>query len=145
LSEAKERLNTLETKFKEQLSIMSNLKNAQNLISERAWAGLMRFRELQTKTSHKVQPLSKNSQIQSNHNNHSNQTNKGMRTVTKPIPAKMSPKKDTLEIKGYSTPTLVESESNKHLVVKKEVEEKSVKLVGNLGNFETEQKDGSFF
>jgi len=70
-----------------------------------------------------------------------------MRVVINNITSKtkISPKKDPLEIKGYTTPTLVESESVKHLVAKKTVEEKSVKLVSNLDNFEQGQKDGSFF
>jgi len=63
LVEAKQRLKTLETKFNEQLGIMNNLKNAQNLISERAWSGLMRFRSLPTNIPQKVHIQSKNPRI----------------------------------------------------------------------------------
>jgi len=45
LNNAKDRLNNLENRYKDTMSVMDNLKNAQNIISERAWSGLMRFKE----------------------------------------------------------------------------------------------------
>lgn len=115
----------MEQRFKDTMDIMQNLKNAQNIISDRAWQGLMRFKEI-------------SSQITLNDKEH--------KSERKSIEKKSeSSKTEDLTLRGFSTPSIVERESEKHTESDSDNSPKQVKMVNNLSTYESNPAANEFF